>query len=171
MATLANKLPYKPSRIKHNHPIDWKIFLAASDTTKFRVKTTKGDFIIVLYKQMAPGTVTNFIDLIQKQFYRKKTFHRVVPNFVIQGGCTRGDGYGSLDYTIRSEFSPIHWDSEGLIGMASVGNHTECQQFFITHSATPHLDGNYTIFGRVIDGMNVVNSIQEGDQIESIEPE
>ena len=171
MATLANKLPYKPSRIKHNHPIDWKIFLAASDTTKFRVKTTKGDFIIVLYKQMAPGTVTNFIDLIQKQFYRKKTFHRVVPNFVIQGGCTKGDGYGSLDYTIRSEFSPIHWDSEGLIGMASVGNHTECQQFFITHSATPHLDGNYTIFGRVIDGMNVVNSIQEGDQIESIEPE
>jgi len=87
---------------------------------------------------------------------------------VIQTGCPRGDGYGSLDYSIRSELTQIYYDSEGFIGMASAGNDTEGTQWFITHSATPHLDGNYTIFGKVIEGMDVVHKIQQGDKINEI---
>ncbi|NRA48556.1 MAG: peptidylprolyl isomerase, partial [Phaeodactylibacter sp.] len=93
----------------------------------------------------------------------------VVPNFVAQGGCPRGDGYGSLDYTIRTELAPIHYDEGGYVGMASAGNHTECTQFFITHSPTLHLDGEYTIFARVSEGMDIVHDIQVGDRITNIE--
>jgi cyclophilin family peptidyl-prolyl cis-trans isomerase len=108
------------------------------------------------------------MQLSRDGFYDGLNFHRVVPNFVIQGGCPRGDGYGSLDYSIRSELPPLHYDDEGYIGMASAGNHTEGTQFFITHSPTPHLDGNYTIFGKVESGMNIVHQIQMGDQIKNI---
>jgi cyclophilin family peptidyl-prolyl cis-trans isomerase len=123
---------------------------------------------VKLYKNRAPGTVINFVDLVNKKFYNGKVFHRVVPNFVIQTGCPRGDGYGSLDYSIRSELPQIYYDGEGYIGMASAGNHTESTQWFITHSATPHLDGNYTIFGKVVEGMDVVHKIQQGDKINDI---
>ena len=111
----------------------------------------------------APATVANFIALAQDNYYDNNRVHRVVPNFVIQGGCNRGDGYGGLDYTIRSEFSQQYYDDEGYIGMASAGKDTEGTQWFITHSPTPHLDGRYTIFGKVIDGMDVVHKIQVGD--------
>ena len=83
--------------------------------------------------------------------------HRVVPNFVAQGGCPRGDGFGSLPYTIRSEFAPIHYGT-GSVGVASAGAHTESCQWFITHSPTPRLDGRYTIFAEVIRGMEVVQT-------------
>ena len=86
----------------------------------------------------------------KEKFYNEKTWHRVVPNFVIQAGCTRGDGYGSLNYTIRSEFSPQSYKT-GYVGMASAGKDTESTQFFITHRPTPHLDGRYTIFAKVIN--------------------
>jgi len=87
---------------------------------------------------------------------------------VIQGGCPRGDGYGSLAYSIRSELPLAYYDEEGYIGMASAGNHTEGTQFFITHSPTPHLDGGYTIFGKVTEGMDAVHQMEEGDNILSV---
>lgn len=151
-----------------NHPIDWITFNAIKKDAKVTLKTTKGDIVIDLMPDLAPGTVTNFVRLVKNGFYQNKAFHRVVPNFVIQTGCPRGDGYGSLDYTIRSEFPYLHYDEGGYVGMASAGNNTEGTQFFITHSPTPHLDGNYTIFGKVSKGMDVVQQIAVGDVIAEV---
>ena len=148
-----------------NHPIDWTVWDKYTETPKVMLQTQRGNIKLELLPTIAPGTVINFLKLCEDGFYNGKNFHRVVPNFVIQGGCPRGDGYGSLDYTIRSELPLIKYDAEGYVGMASAGNHTECTQFFITHSPTPHLDGNYTIFAKVTDGMEVVNEIQIGDLI------
>ena len=116
----------------------------------------------------APGSVSNFVALSESNYYKGKYFHRVVPNFVVQSGCSRGDGYGGLDYTIRTELGPKYYDSPGYIGMASAGSDTEGTQWFITHSATPHLDGRYTIFGKVMEGMEVVHSIEVGDVIQDV---
>ena len=121
-----------------------------------------------LYTATAPGTVANFVQLAREKFYHGKRFHRVVPNFVVQDGCPRGDGYGSLDYTIRSELGPKYYDHEGVVGMASAGNDTECTQWFITHCPTPHLDGNYTIFGKVRSGMRVIHELQIGDEVREV---
>lgn len=154
--------------IPYNHPIDWEIFKGINENTKVELKTEKGTITLELWRDAAPGTVVNFVQLGKNGFFNGKNFHRVVSNFVIQGGCPRGDGFGALDYTIRSELPPGHFDQGGLVGMASAGNHTECTQFFITQSPTPHLDGNYTIFARVIDGMDVVHQIEQDDVIESV---
>lgn len=151
-----------------NHPIDWKLLQRSQYTTKASLVTDKGTVVLELLLQHAPGTSANFIALAQSKYFDGKNFHRVVPNFVIQGGCPRGDGYGSLDYTIRSELGPMYYDAEGYVGMASAGNHTEGVQFFITHSPTPHLDGNYTIFARVSSGMEVVHQIQPGDVLQKV---
>lgn len=159
---------FKAESIPHNHPIDWSVIEATGDSSIAAIKTEKGVIRVRLFRDQAPGTVANFVDLINKKFYNDKVFHRVVPNFVVQTGCPRGDGYGSLDYTIRSELPATYYDSEGYIGMASAGNHTESTQWFITHSPTPHLDGNYTIFGKVLEGMDVVHKIQIGDKITEI---
>ena len=132
------------------------------------IVTDKGNIKLHLLKNIAPATVMNFVRLGKAEFFNGKNFHRVVPNFVIQGGCPRGDGYGDMDYSIRSETPPIYYNKAGMVGMASSGNHTESCQFFITHSPTPHLDGNYTIFAEVIAGMEVVNAIQIGDKIQRI---
>jgi cyclophilin family peptidyl-prolyl cis-trans isomerase len=86
----------------------------------------------------------------------------------VQTGCPRGDGYGSLDYTISSELTQKRYDTEGYVGMASAGNHTECSQWFITHSPTFHLDPNYTIFAKVVSGMEVVHRLEVGDMVESV---
>ena len=92
-----------------------------------------------------------------------------MPNFVAQGGCPRGDGSGSLDFTLRTEVpAPMRYDHEGMVGLASAGLDTESVQFFITHSPAPHLDGNYTIFATVADGMSVVHDLQIGDVINKI---
>lgn len=149
----------------YNHPINFATLEANGDSVKIVMKTSKGNITLLLFTQKAPGSVANFIDLCKSDFYDNKVFHRVVPNFVIQAGCPRGDGYGSMDYTIRSELDQSYFNSEGLIGMAHAGNHTEATQFFITHSPTPHLNGEYTIFGKVIEGMDVVHNIQVGDKI------
>ena len=151
-----------------NHPIDWKLLNDLTDQPKAQIKTAKGDITIRLLPREAPGSVANFINLAREGFYDGKNFHRIVANFVIQGGCPRGDGYGSLDYSIRSELSPLHYDQAGYVGMASAGNHTEGTQFFITHSPTPHLDGNYTIFGLVTEGIDIVHGIELGDIIDEI---
>jgi len=155
----------KPS---YNHPIDWKLLTSINSATRVVIQTAKGNISLQLYPAWAPGSVVNFLDLAKKGVYNGKTFHRVVPNFVIQGGCPRGDGYGALDYSIRSEIGMAWYDDEGYLGMASAGADTEGTQFFITHSPTPHLDGRYTIFGKVAQGMDVVHKLQVGDTIEKI---
>lgn len=152
----------------YNHPIDWALLSDLTIEPQVLMRTTKGVIKLRLLPDIAPGSSANFIQLAQEGFYNGKVFHRVVPNFVIQSGCTRGDGYGSKDYTIRSELTPLHYDQEGFVGMASSGRHTESTQFFITHSPTPTLDGRYTIFARVIDGMPVVSRIEVGDRIEEL---
>ncbi|MBK8549757.1 MAG: peptidylprolyl isomerase [Ignavibacteria bacterium] len=129
--------------------------------------TNKGDIKIELLPDAAPFTVMNFLKLAEKSFYDSTVFHRVVSNFVIQGGDPTGTGYGGPGYTIRSEFSPMTYE-RGMVGMASSGKDTEGSQFFITHSATPHLDGKYTIFGKVTDGIDVVDKIMIGDFIEDV---
>ena len=156
---------FEPIKPKFNHPIDWKLLNTYGDRPQLRMKTNKGDVVLQLWPTVAPGSVANIMDLAQTGFLNDKAFHRVVPNFVIQGGSPTGDAYGSLDYSIRSEFSDLHYDEEGLLGMASAGPDTEGTQFFITHSPTLHLDGRYTLFGKVSKGMDVVHSIQVGDRI------
>ncbi len=159
---------YEPKQPKFNHPFEWKQLEGVTTNSKAIVETSKGNFTLQFYPLDAPASVANFIKLSQQGFYNDKTFHRVVPNFVIQVGCPRGDGYGSLDYTIRSEVPLRHYDDGGYVGMASAGKNTEGTQWFVTHSPTPHLDGNYTIFAKVVEGMDVVHKIQVGDTIESV---
>lgn len=144
--------------------INWKV-LPEYNNTKAIVKTTKGNFTIDFYLNEAPGSVTNFIELAKSKFYTDMYFHRVVPNFVIQTGSPRGDNYGGKDYTIKSELGPLSYDDQGYVGMASAGLHTESTQWFVTHSPAPHLDGKYTIFGKVSAGMDVVHAIGVGDKI------
>lgn len=151
-----------------NHPINWQFLSDLSEQPGAVIKTDRGEISMRLLPLQAPGTVANFIQLARDGFFDGTNFHRVVPNFVIQGGCPRGDGYGSLDYTIRSELSPLHYDQEGYVGMASAGNHTEGTQFFITHSPTPHLDGNYTIFAKITQGMDVVHATEIGTVMQEV---
>jgi cyclophilin family peptidyl-prolyl cis-trans isomerase/HEAT repeat protein len=159
----------KLTKPKSKFDIDWQPLEALTKDTKVIVKTSKGEFEMQLYPVEAPASVSNFIKLVNDRFYNNKTFHRVAPNFVAQGGCPRGDGWGSSDRTIRSELSPLKYDDAGWVGMASAGKDTETCQFFITHSPTPHLDGNYSIFAKVTSGMNVVLSLTVGDKIDKIE--
>ena len=152
----------------YNHPIPWNDIKKTSHDQKAIIKTSKGNITIKLFVNEAPGSVANFILLASNKFYDNKYFHRVVPNFVVQGGCPRGDGFGSEDYSIRSEFSRRRYKT-GSIGMASAGKDTEGTQWFITHSPTPHLDGRYTIFAEVESGMDIVHKLEVGDKILSIE--
>lgn len=144
---------------------DWSLLEKYNENTQVVVKTNKGIFTIELLLSEAPGTVLNFLDLIENNYYDDKIFHRVVSNFVIQTGSPRGDNYGGLDYVIRSDLGPQEYNDEGYVGMASAGNDTECTQWFVTHSPTPHLNGKYSLFGKVIEGMDVVHSIMMGDRI------
>lgn len=152
----------------YNHPINWSLLSSVGDTTTADIITNKGVIMIEFYPQSAPSSVVNFIDLAMKGFYDNINFHRVVPNFVIQAGCPDGDGYGGVDYTIRSELNNTYYDDEGYLGMARSDYNTESSQWFITHRPTPHLDGKYTIFGKVIKGMDVVHAIEEGDEIRKV---
>lgn len=167
IAFFENREPL-PVEKSFNHPIDWTLVKTIKADQQAVIKTTKGDISIQLFVEEAPGSVANFVDLVLRNYYDGKFFHRVVPNFVIQGGCPRGDGWGSEDYSIRSEFSGRKYKT-GSVGMASAGKDTEGVQWFITHSPTPHLDGRYTIFAEVIKGMDVVHAIEVGDQILDIQ--
>jgi cyclophilin family peptidyl-prolyl cis-trans isomerase len=159
--------PAKP-KIPFGHPIDWERLNVVTQSTEAVIETAKGKITLELYPEWAPSSVANFLELAATGFFNGKNFHRVVPNFVVQGGCPRGDGYGALDYTIRSEIGLAWYDAAGYLGMASAGPDTEGTQFFITHSPTPHLDGNYTIFGKVKSGMDVVDALQMGDVMEKV---
>jgi cyclophilin family peptidyl-prolyl cis-trans isomerase/HEAT repeat protein len=155
-------------KIKYNNTIDWAKFDELNDSVKVLVSTNKGDFEMVIFKKLAPGSVMNFIQLSKTGFFTNRYFHRVVPDFVIQTGCPRGDGYGSPDLTVRTEISAMQFNDEGLVGMASAGKDTESSQWFITLGPTPHLDGNYTVFGRVSRGMDIVKKIEIGDMIKNV---
>lgn len=144
--------------------INWKLYEALPEHPHVQFVTTRGTFVMELYKSEAPLTTLSFAQLVEKKFYDGLTFHRVVPGFVIQGGDPRGDGWGGPGSMLRTEISPLSFD-EGICGMASAGKDTEGSQFFITQLPAPHLEGRYTIFGKVIEGMDVVNSIIIGDVI------
>ncbi len=137
-----------------------------------KIITEKGDMIVEFYEQDAPKTVANFIKLAQSGFYDGLTFHRVIPNFVIQGGCPEGTGAGGPGYTIPCELTGgnQHHD-RGVLSMAHAGRNTGGSQFFICHSRdnTAHLDRNHTCFGRVVDGLDVIDKIRQGDEIIKIE--
>lgn len=131
------------------------------------VTTTKGAFTIEFLPEDAPLTVDNFVQLAKRKYFNGLTVHRVVPNFVIQDGDPRGDGNGGPGYQIRCEINKVPY-ARGAVGMALSGKDTGGSQWFVTHSPQPHLDGGYTVFGNVISGMEVVDSITRGDVIRSI---
>ena len=130
------------------------------------MKTEKGDIRIEFFDEDAPNTVKNFKDLIQDGFYDGLNFHRVIPNFVIQGGCPNGTGSGGPGYHIPCEIN-TQKHLTGSLSMAHAGKDTGGSQFFICHSPQPHLDGVHTVFGKTAD-MDVVNSIEPGDAIISV---
>ena len=130
------------------------------------MKTEKGDIRIEFFDEDAPNTVKNFKDLIQDGFYDGLNFHRVIPNFVIQGGCPNGTGTGGPGYHIPCEIN-TQKHLTGSLSMAHAGKDTGGSQFFICHSPQPHLDGVHTVFGKTSD-MDVVNSIEPGDTIISV---
>lgn len=132
------------------------------------IKTDKGTFLVELYPGIAPLTVKNFLHLAQNHFYDHLVFHRVVSDFVVQGGDPTGTGWGGPGYLIPSEHSPLHFE-RGTIGMATAGFNTGGSQFFICLSPQPHLDGNYTAFGRVIDSIQTIDHLEIGDHIISIQ--
>jgi cyclophilin family peptidyl-prolyl cis-trans isomerase len=155
----------KAEKLSGYKKIDYALLNAQKDSIEVVMKTTKGNITMMLYPRHAPQTVSSFLQLCNADYYDNKYFHRVVPNFVIQGGCPRGDGYGSLDFLLRSEVSQQYYDDQGYIGMASAGFDTEGCQIFITHSPTPHLDGRYTIFGKVLQGQDIVDLVEVNDKI------
>ena len=135
------------------------------------IDTEKGKMEVKFFEKDAPKTVQNFIDLSEKGFYDGLTFHRVIPDFVIQGGCPQGTGVGGPGYSIDCELDGDNqYHDAGVLSMAHAGRNTGGSQFFICHSRknTSHLDRNHTCFGKVVDGLAVINEIVEGDKINSI---
>jgi cyclophilin family peptidyl-prolyl cis-trans isomerase/HEAT repeat protein len=145
---------------------DWE-YLSSAKNTRIILKTSEGDIELELYPDAAPFTVMNFLRLAEKDYYDNTLFHRVIGNFVIQGGDPTSTGFGGPGYSIRGEYNNIPYE-RGTLGMASAGKDTEGSQFFITHARTPHLDGKYTVFGKVISGMDVVDRILVGDILEDV---
>ena len=130
--------------------------------------TSEGTFKVKLYDDKAPNTVANFIALASRGYFDGLTFHRVVPGFVTQDGCPRGDGWGGPGYAIRCEYNDEHYEA-GMVGMALSGKDTGGSQYFITHTPQPHLDGKYTIFGRVVSGLSVLEDILVGEPITKVD--
>lgn len=157
------------------------------DTTKLenglyaKIETNKGDILLQLEFEKTPLTVANFVSLAEgenemvdekykgKPFYNGLKFHRVIKNFMIQTGDPNGDGSGGPGYKFPDEITDLKHDKAGILSMANAGPATNGSQFFITHNATPHLDGKHTVFGHVVEGQEVVNKIEQGDKIKKIE--
>ncbi len=131
------------------------------------IETDKGNIELVLFEKDAPNTVKNFEKLANSGFYNGLKFHRVIPDFMIQGGCPKGTGTGGPGYTIKCEIN-IQKHGTGALSMAHAGKDTGGSQFFITHSPQPHLDGKHTVFGKVEKGMDVVNKIKVGDVMRKV---
>ena len=137
-----------------------------------KMSTSKGEINITLFASKTPKTVTNFLELAKAGYYDGLAFHRVIPDFMIQGGCPLGTGTGGPGYKFEDEFHPdLKHDSGGILSMANAGPGTNGSQFFITHLETPWLDGNHSVFGKVKSeaDMSTVNDIRGGDEILSIE--
>ncbi|MAR30554.1 MAG: peptidylprolyl isomerase [Candidatus Marinimicrobia bacterium] len=138
------------------------------------IETNKGTIKLKLFYDQAPITVSNFVNLSNRGYYNNLNFHRVIDDFMIQGGCPQGTGTGGPGYQFADEFHPdLKHDKAGILSMANAGPGTNGSQFFITHLATPWLDNNHTVFGEVIDddSLDVVNQVNQGDQINSIKIE
>ena len=139
---------------------------------KATIKSDKGEMVVEFYDKDAPNTVANFIKLSKEGYYNGLTFHRVIPDFVVQGGCPNGTGAGGPGYSIDCELDGDNqYHDKGVLSMAHAGRNTGGSQFFICHSRnnTSHLDRNHTCFGKVVDGLEVIDDIRQGDQIISIE--
>lgn len=135
------------------------------------IHTGKGVMKVEFFEKDAPNTVANFVSLSKKGFYDELTFHRVIPNFVIQGGCPNGDGAGGPGYTIKCELNGDNqYHDKGVLSMAHAGRDTGGSQFFICHSRenTQHLDRKHTVFGKVVEGVEIVDEIRQGDVIQKI---
>lgn len=135
------------------------------------IQTAKGDMKVEFFEKDAPNTVKNFLDLSEKGFYDGLTFHRVIPDFVIQGGCPDGTGAGGPGYSIDCELDGENqYHDRGVLSMAHAGRNTGGSQFFICHSRqnTAHLDRNHTVFGKVVEGLDVIDQISQGDKISRI---
>ncbi len=141
----------------------------AQEDHEVEIVTSRRTVRIRLFTREAPLTCWNFVRLAETGFYDRGRWHRIVPDFVVQDGCPRGDGYGGPGYSIRCEINEKRFVT-GAVGMALSGKDTGGSQFFICHSPQPHLDGRYTVFGQVVDGMDVVDGLSQGDPIESIRP-
>lgn len=136
------------------------------------IHTNKGDINLTLFAQKCPLTVANFLELTKKGYYDGLTFHRVIPEFMVQGGCPLGTGTGGPGYKFADEFHPeLTHDSGGVLSMANAGPGTNGSQFFITHVETPWLDGNHTVFGKILGekDQETINDIRMGDEILNIE--
>ncbi len=138
---------------------------------KAEIITEKGTMKVNFFEADAPGTVGNFVKLSKEGFYDGLTFHRVIPNFVVQGGCPDGTGMGGPGYTIKCELDGDNqYHDKGVLSMAHAGRDTGGSQFFICHNRenTQHLDRNHTVFGKVYEGLEVIDEIRQGDKIEKI---
>lgn len=155
--------PYTPEPPAAAHPFN--AGEGMDEPLQALLRTPRGAIELELWPQYAPATVAAVTELARQGFYDGKVLHRIEPNFVVQGGCPRGDGYGGPDFVLRSELPRLHYDEGGLLGMASAGRHTEGSQFFITHVPTPHLDGRYSLFGRLRSGREVLSQLMPGDTI------
>lgn len=141
----------------------------ASKSYRATISTPKGDIVLDLEASHAPKTVNNFVTLAKDGFYDGLTFHRVIPNFMIQGGDPQGTGTGGPGYKFEDETqgNPLTHET-GVISMANAGPNTNGSQFFITHSPQPHLNGRHTVFGKVAEGQDVVDAIRQGDTMDSV---
>ncbi len=136
---------------------------------KIQIQTERGNITIEMFEDEAPNTVANMISLIEKGYYDGLNFHRVIPDFMIQGGCPHGTGTGGPGYDFDDECTPDRrHDSAGVLSMANAGPGTNGSQFFITHCPTPHLDGKHTVFGKVTEGQEVVDEIKQGDVMQTV---
>jgi peptidyl-prolyl cis-trans isomerase B (cyclophilin B) len=143
---------------------------AAITDVRIVVKTDKGDIEAVIYASKVPMTAANFLNLAKRGYYDGLTFHRVIPDFMIQGGDPRGNGTGGPGYQFADEFDKtLRHSKPGIFSMANAGPGTNGSQFFITHVATPWLDGKHSVFGAVTKGLTTVNAIAKGDKILKIE--
>ena len=133
------------------------------------ISTKRGTIRIQLFDDKAPKTVANFEKLAKDGFYNGLKFHRVIDSFMIQGGCPEGTGRGGPGYKFGDEFHPeLKHSGPGILSMANSGPNTNGSQFFITHVACPHLDGKHTVFGKVIEGQDVVNAVKQGDGMDTV---
>ena len=134
------------------------------------ITTNRGNIVLEIYAEQCPETAGNFIKLANDGFYNGLTFHRVIPDFMIQGGCPSGTGTGGPGYKFDDEPAALALphDGPGVLSMANAGPNTNGSQFFITHVPTPWLDGKHGVFGKVIEGQDIVDAIQQGDTMESV---